>query len=66
MSNELKSDNATVCGVAGRISAADKAALELKAKPAILRATIHVTRAATGKVETYDLIGTAEPIPEQE
>ena len=41
-------------GLAERIPAAAKAA------PAVLRATIQVTRAATGKVEEYELIGTAE------
>jgi hypothetical protein len=50
---------ATLCGVAGRISAAEKAALAAKATPAILRATIQVTRAATGQVEEYEIIGTA-------
>ena len=40
-------------GQAGRTPAA-------KAKPAILTATIQITRAATGKVEEYQLIGTAE------
>lgn len=37
---------------------------ELEAKPAVLRATIHVTRKETGKVETYELVGTVEPPPE--
>jgi hypothetical protein len=30
-----------------------------------LRATIHVTRAATGKVETYELVGTVPPEPQE-
>jgi hypothetical protein len=36
---------------------------ELKAQPAVLRATIQITRKATGKVETYELTGVvpAEP-----
>ncbi len=33
----------------------------LGAKPAVLRATITVKRKATGKVETYDLVGHALP-----
>jgi hypothetical protein len=32
----------------------------LEAKPAILRATIQITRAATGKVEEYEIVGTAD------
>lgn len=31
---------------------------ELKTTPAVLRATVQVVRANTGKVETYELIGT--------
>lgn len=31
---------------------------EVKAQPAVLRATIQVTRKATGKVETYQIVGT--------
>jgi len=42
-------------------------AQKLEAARAVLRATITVTRAATGKVETYELIGTVpakeEPKP---
>jgi len=64
MTHELKSGDAAVSGVAARISAADKAAMVLQAQPAVLRATIHITRAATGKVETYDLVGTADTHPE--
>jgi hypothetical protein len=30
----------------------------VQAQPAVLHATIHVTRAATGKVETFQLVGT--------
>lgn len=60
--SNLAASSASLTGVAGRISAADKAAMALKAQPAVLRATIHVTRAATGKVETYELTGvTAQP-----
>ena len=51
---EIKSQPAEVQGQAQRIPAA------VKAQPAILRATIQVTRAATGKVEEYEIIGTAE------
>ena len=31
---------------------------ELKSSEAVLHATVHIIRAATGKVETYQLIGT--------
>jgi hypothetical protein len=58
--NEIKSQPALMCGEARRISAAEKREMELNARPAILRATIHVTRAATGKVETYEIVGTAD------
>lgn len=34
---------------------------ELQVQPAVLRATIQITRATTGKVEAYELVGTAEP-----
>jgi hypothetical protein len=33
----------------------------IAAQPGELRATIHVTRAATGKVETFQLIGHSDP-----
>jgi hypothetical protein len=61
--NNLGAGEAKVSGKAGRISAADKEAARLQAAPAALRATIHVTRKATGKVETYTIVGT--PLPEQ-
>ena len=60
MSIEIKSQPALLSGVASRISAADKAAMQLHAQPALLRATIHVTRALTGKVDTYEIVGTAD------
>jgi hypothetical protein len=59
MSHEVKSAPAILQGEAQRISAADKAAIALKSTPAILRATIQITRAATGKVEEYEIVGTA-------
>jgi hypothetical protein len=34
---------------------------EVKAQPAQLRMTVSITRKATGKVETYELVG--NPIP---
>lgn len=34
---------------------------ELKGVPGELRATIHITRKATGKVETVELVGHADP-----
>ena len=44
--------------------------MDLNGKPGELRMTIEVKRAATGKVETYDLIGTPiesdEDEPQQE
>ena len=30
----------------------------VQAQPAVLHATIQITRAATGKVETYQIVGT--------
>lgn len=38
---------------------------ELKAQPAEFRATIHVTRKATGKVETYELVSVPDEQPKQ-
>jgi len=38
---------------------------ELQPQPAVLRATIHVTRKDTGKVETYELVGSPVPEPEK-
>lgn len=35
------------------------------AQPAVLRATIHITRKATGQTETYELVGTPE-VPQVE
>jgi hypothetical protein len=55
---ELKSSEASIGGVARRISAAEKAQMAINAMPAILKATIHIKRAATGAVETYDITGT--------
>lgn len=34
---------------------------KLEAQPAVLRATIQIIRAGTGKVENYEIIGT--PLP---
>jgi hypothetical protein len=39
---------------------------KLPAQPAVLRATVHVTRKATGKVETYEIVGTPLPAPQPE
>jgi hypothetical protein len=61
---EIKSSNASLTGVAGRVSAAEKAEMQAKALPAILRATIHVTRASTGKVDTYEIVGTTDAPPQ--
>ena len=35
--------------------------MDLQGKGGVLRATIHVTRKATGKTETYELTGAATP-----
>ena len=65
MSHELQSQPALLAGAASRISAADKAAMELKSRPAVLRATIQIKRAATGTVEEYEIVGHAEPTEPQ-
>jgi hypothetical protein len=54
----ITSAPAAVQGVAGRVPAAKP--LEVKATPALLRATIQVTRASTGKVEEYEIVGMAD------
>lgn len=59
----LKAGDAAVSGQASVIRAADKPPADLQAQPAILRATIHIKRAATGLTETYELVGTTEPTP---
>ena len=58
--NSIHCGDAAMSGAAARISAADKAAMQLQARPAVLRATIQITRAATGKVEEYEIVGHAE------
>lgn len=66
--HELVAQPASVSGAASVIRAADKPQGQLQAQPATLRATITVTRAGTGNVETFDLVGTAgeaSPIGEQ-
>jgi hypothetical protein len=63
MSHDIKAGDATVSGQASVIRAKPVAVL-LQAQPATLRATIHITRADTGKTETYEIVGT--PIPEKE
>lgn len=56
---ELKAQPALLCGTASRISAKEKQdGMELRARPAILRAVIQITRASTGKVEEYVITGT--------
>ena len=39
---------------------------QLESEPAVLRMTIEVKRAATGKTETYELIGTPVETPKEE
>ncbi len=56
--NELNACEAAMSGQAMRVPAA------LKADNAVLRATIQVTRAATGLTETYEITGT--PLPDDE
>lgn len=62
MTHEVKADPAAVSGQAGRISKAEKDALA--AQSAVLRMTVEVTRAGTGKKEVFELIGT--PVAEGE
>lgn len=38
--------------------AEQQASNEVKAQPAVLKATIHITRKATGLVETFEIVGT--------
>lgn len=64
--NQVRAANAAIAGTAGRVSAAEEQAAELQADRAVLRATVHITRAATGKVETYELVGTAGANPQQQ
>jgi hypothetical protein len=56
MTQKLQSQPAAVSGEAGVI----RRKPELGAQPAVLRATIQITRKATGKVETYEITGTSE------
>ncbi len=58
MTHELKTGDAAVSGEASVIRAADKPQIDLKAQPAVITGTIQIKRAATGKVETYQLVGT--------
>lgn len=57
--NELKTEDAQMSGQAQRIPAA------LKAQGAIAHATVQITRAATGKVEEYQLAFTPLPADDQ-
>ena len=34
---------------------------KVEAQPAVVRMTVEIKRANTGKVETYELVGTEEP-----
>lgn len=42
-----------------------KTSNNLESQLAVLRASIQITRKATGKVETYEIVGTAVPQQEQ-
>ena len=55
--NNIESQPAQVSGESCRVSAAEKQAV-LQAGDTVMKATIHITRAATGKVETYEITGT--------
>jgi hypothetical protein len=55
--NEANAQPAVVSGQASVI----RKGQAIEAQPAVLRATIQITRAATGKVETYEIVGTSEP-----
>lgn len=57
MTQQIKSEPALLRGTAQHIPAA------MKAAPAVLRATIQITRAATGKVEEYEIVGTPAEQP---
>jgi hypothetical protein len=59
MTQQFISAPAVLLGQAQRIPAA------AKAQPALLRATIQITRAATGKVEEYEIIGTPAQQPDE-
>lgn len=39
---------------------------ELPAQPAVVEAVIQIKRAATGKVETYKIVGTPMPEPKKD
>ena len=54
--NQLIAGSSQLAGQAGRIPAAEVQAL--KSGEVVMKATIHITRAATGKVETYEITGT--------
>jgi hypothetical protein len=57
--SEAKAQPATVQGQASVIRKSDA----IQAQPAILRATIEIKRAATGKTEVYEIVGT--PLKEE-
>jgi len=59
--HDLKPSDAAVSGEAAVIRAADKPAVELQAAPAVIRATVQITRAGTGRVDTFEIVGTPEP-----
>lgn len=62
--HELRTGEANVSGVAARIPKQPPPPAELAAGRAVLRATIQVKRAATGKVEEFEIIGTPIDINE--
>lgn len=55
--NQLIAAASHLAGQAGRVPAATPEPQVMKADEVVMRATIHITRAATGKVETYEITG---------
>ena len=62
---EIAAADAAMDGAASSIGAKDEAAVALQSAPAVLRATIHITR-ASGVVETFDVVGTPATATQQE
>jgi hypothetical protein len=56
--NDAQAQPAAVQGQASVI----RKSQAVEAQPAVLRATIEIKRAATGKTEVYEIVGT--PLPE--
>lgn len=63
--NELKTDDATVQGARTPVTL-DEGAAMLHSQGGTLTAVVQVTRKATGKVESYEVVFGAEPTKEHE